>query len=157
MPPAILLSVGRGILQVSIHFFSQLRLAQMNTPIPLWIIITSLLIAALAMFVGLSLYISPAAFIENTNFSDPNVRLLANMWAARQIAIGGIIGYSAIKKSARMLTIALAAYCLMNIQDVGIGVIGSDTGLMAGAGVFTLLSGTMIVFLTRNNREKEAS
>jgi hypothetical protein len=124
----------------------------MKTTIPLWISVASLLIAALAMFVGCSLYISPATFIENTNFSDPNVRYLANMWAARQIAIAGVIGYSVIKKSAPMLTIALAAYCLMNLQDIGIGIVHHDTGLIGGAGLFTLLSGIMIFFINRNTK-----
>jgi hypothetical protein len=122
----------------------------MNKIIPTWIIITSCLIAGLALFVGCSLYISPGTFIENTNFADPNIRFLAHMWAARQIAIALTIGFSTVRKSSPMLTIALATYCLMNVQDVSIGISHNDTGLIVGAAFFTLLSLTMIVLLTRN-------
>ncbi|MBL7992673.1 MAG: hypothetical protein JNN25_14635 [Candidatus Kapabacteria bacterium] len=106
-------------------------------------------IAILGLFVGFSLYISPDTFVEKTNFSEPTVRFLSNMWAARQIAIALIIGYSVIKKSVPMLTIALAAYCLMNIQDLIIGIISHDFGLATGSGLFSLLTGIMIVVLNK--------
>jgi len=117
----------------------------MNGSIPRWIFIVSGLISILSLFVGASLYISPGTFIENVDFSSTGSRYMAYMWAARQIAIAAIIGFSIFRKSAVMLRISLIAYCLMNIQDVGIGIWMNDTGLIAGAAVFSILSGGMII------------
>ena len=76
------------------------------------------------------------------------------MWAARQIAIAVIIAYSLFKQSASMLKIALAAYCLMNLQDVLIGIFHSDAGLAVGAAVFCTLSALMIFTLNKRQETK---
>lgn len=121
----------------------------MTGAIPKWILIVSISIALLALFVGCSLYLSPATFIPGIDFSSPNIKFLANMWAARQIAIGGIIVFSAFKKSKQMLMISLAAYCLMNVQDAIIGIFKNDSGLAIGASFFCLLSASMILGLRK--------
>lgn len=115
-----------------------------------WIRIVAILIALLALFVGVSLYVSPASFIEHTDFTVKEILFLAHMWAARQIAIGLVVGYAAIVKSVPMLKITLAAYCLMNLQDVAIGIYMQDTGLAAGAAFFSLLSMWMIFSLAKS-------
>ncbi len=122
----------------------------MNNSPPKWLLIVSGLLAALGLFVGLSLYITPGTFIEDVDFSSIGSRYLASMWAARQIAIAAIIGFSVFKKSAVMLKISLSAYCLMNIQDVGIGIWIHDSGLAIGASVFSLISASMVVVLSRS-------
>lgn len=123
----------------------------MNYSIPKWIVIVSALIAALGLFVGLSLYYSPGTFIENVDFSSQWTRYLTNMWAARQIAIVAIIGYSLFRRSHVMLKVSLIAYCLMNIQDALIGVSLSDSGLMIGATIACVLSGSMIWVLSKQD------
>jgi hypothetical protein len=125
----------------------------MTVAIPKWISIVSFLIALLALFVGCSLYLSPATFIEGIDFSSPNIKFLANMWAARQIAIGGVIAFSVLKKSSQMLMISLSAYCLMNIQDAIIGILKSDSGLAIGASFFCLLSASMILVLIKASKQ----
>ncbi len=124
----------------------------MISSIPKWISVVSILIALLGLCVGCSLYISPATFIEGIDFSSPDIKFLANMWAARQIAIAGIIAVSVFKKSVPMLVISLSAYCLMNIQDVFIGISKSDAGLAIGAAVFGLLSASMIFVLAKASK-----
>jgi O-antigen ligase len=121
----------------------------MNSSIPKWIVIVAGLISILSLFVGASLYLSPGTFIDNVDFSSIGNRYLAYMWAARQIAIAAIIGFSIFRKSAVMLRISLIAYCLMNIQDVGIGIWLGDYGLSIGALLFSVISGSMIAILSK--------
>jgi len=117
--------------------------------IPKWVTIVSGIISLMGLFVGASLYLSPGTFIENVDFSLIGSRYLSNMWAARQIAIAFIIGFSLLRKSADWLRLSLIAYCLMNVQDVGIGIWLGDMGLTTGASISTLLSGSMVLVLSK--------
>ncbi|WP_045856975.1 hypothetical protein [Teredinibacter purpureus] len=126
----------------------------MNKNIPLWITVVSMLLTLLGVFVGSSLYLSPATFVQQVNFSDPNVLFLAYMWGARQIAIALIIGYSTAKQSSLMLRVSLLAYCLMTFQDVFIGIVQNDSGLIIGSAIFCLLSATMMIVLWKKSDKK---
>ena len=77
--------------------------------IPMWVAIVCGIIALMGLFVGGSLYISPGTFIPNIDFSSPDFKYLTNMWAARQVAIAFIIGYSLFRRSPEMLKISLMA------------------------------------------------
>jgi hypothetical protein len=123
--------------------------------IPLWITIASALIAALALFVGGSLYVSPGSFIPDIDFSQPHTQFLVHMWASRQVAIASAIFFSLLRKSPPMLLVSLGAYCLMNLQDVWIGISLADGGLAVGAGFFATLSGNMVFVLARRQASKE--
>jgi len=125
--------------------------AMSQDSIPKWILIVCGLICLLGLFVGGSLYVSPGTFIPNVDFSSKGVQFLANMWAARQIAIAGIIGFSLLRKSVSMLRISLGAYVVMNVQDALIGVCGKDPGLAIGATFFGVLAGFMCFRLGRNS------
>jgi hypothetical protein len=120
----------------------------MKKSIPKWIIAVSGLISLLGLFVGISLYFFPGVFIPGIDFSSSDVKYLTDMWAARQIAIAAIIGFSVLVRSSPMLGISLAAYSLMNIQDALIGYSRSDYGLLIGATVFCLISAFMIIRLS---------
>lgn len=124
----------------------------MNSSIPKWIYAVSGAMSLLGVFVGCSLYFSPGTFIPNVDFSLAGSRYLAHMWAARQIAIAAIIGYSLIRRSVPMLKVSLLGYCLMNIQDVLIGVSTGDKGLMIGALIAFLLPASMIFVLSKAER-----
>ena len=121
--------------------------------IPKWILIVGGLISLLGLFVGGSLYVSPGTFIPNVDFSAKGVRFLTNMWAARQIAIAGIIGFSLLRKSVAMLRISLGAYVVMNIQDALIGVFQRDPGLAIGATFSGALAALMCFWLGRGRAE----
>lgn len=123
--------------------------------IPLWIRIVSALIALLGLFVGFSLYLSPGTFIPGIDFSEPELNYLAQMWAARQISIAGIIGFSLVRKSPAMLSVSLLAYCIMNLQDLVIGFAKADYGLAGGASFFFVLSAVMIFVLFKKQRSVE--
>ncbi|HMK39815.1 MAG TPA: hypothetical protein VK569_10765 [Bacteroidota bacterium] len=126
----------------------------METPIPRWITVLSALIAAMGLFVGCSLYLTPGTFIPGIDFSSNGAGYLAQMWGARQIALAGIIAYSLLRRSSPMLRVSLLAYCIMNIQDAGIGLFKGDTGLLAGASVATILTGTIVFILARNEKSQ---
>jgi len=115
--------------------------------IPKWISIVSFLVALLALFVGASLYITPGTFLPGIDFSRLEIKNLTDMWAARQVAIGAIILYSVIRKSSSMLEVALIAYFLMTFQDIFIGVVHKDSGLIIGTSFFCLVSVAMLVTL----------
>jgi hypothetical protein len=111
---------------------------------PKWISFVCGFMCLLGLFVGSSLYISPKTFIVDVDFSTSGVRFLAYMWAARQIAIAAIIGFSVLRKSVPMLQVSLVAYCLMVFQDVIIGIVRHDLGLILGS----TFAGVLAVFIS---------
>ena len=125
-----------------------------TSTIPKWITVISGFISLLGLFVGCSLYISPATFIPNIDFSSADIKYLTNMWAARQIAIAGIIGYSLFRQSVSMLKISLIAYSIMNVQDIFIGVSKSDNGLIIGATVACVLASTIVFILSKRKKRE---
>ncbi len=106
-------------------------------------------ICLLGLFVGGSLYIAPATFIPGVDFSSSAVKTLTDMWAARQVAIAAIIGFSLLRKSVAMLQVSLVAYFLMTLQDIFIGVARSDVGLIAGSAFFCAVSVLLLWNLAR--------
>lgn len=114
---------------------------------PLWIRIVSGLMALLGMFVGISLYISPDAFMPDIDFRANGADYLAQMWAARQIAIASVIAFSVVCNSVPMFLVSQLAYSIMNGQDIVIGLLRQDQGLAGGAGFFFLLSLIMMMAL----------
>jgi hypothetical protein len=98
----------------------------------------------------------PGTFIPGIDFSKPEINYLTQMWAARQIAIAGIIGFSLIRKSPVMLSVSLLAYCIMNLQDLIIGISRADYGLAGGASFFFILPALMIFVLARKQRTASA-
>ena len=120
-----------------------------NGVIPKWILIVSSFICLLGIFVGCSLYLSPGTFIEGVDFSSSGTRYLASMWGARQITLGTIIGFSVFRKSVPMLQLSLGAYSLMNVQDVAIGALRGDLGLVMGATLFVLGPAYMVFRISR--------
>lgn len=120
-----------------------------TTPFRTWEIAVCGFICLLGLFVGGSLYIAPATFIPGVDFSSAAVKTLTDMWAARQIAIAAIIGFSLLRKSVPMLQVSLVAYFLMTLQDILIGATRSDVGLMAGSAFFCAVSVLLLWNLTR--------
>ena len=123
-----------------------------ETVIPKWIVVVSSLMCVLGILVGCSLYLSPGTFIKDVDFSSSGTRYLANMWGARQITLASIIGFATFRKSIPMLQLALGAYSLMNVQDVVIGVVRGDPGLIVGASLFALGPAYMVFVLERVQR-----
>lgn len=107
------------------------------------------LVALLGLFVAGSLYIAPATFIPATDFTQSQVAFLAHMWAARQLAIAGVLGFGALMNHRGMLLAGLVLYCVMNMQDAIIGAVHHDSGLMIGALFFGVLAGVLAWRVTK--------
>ncbi len=114
-----------------------------KTSLPMWIRVVSSLISALGLFVGASIYLSPATFMPHIDFAANGADYLSQMWAARQVAIAGLMAWSCLRASPKGLQTTLAIYCVMNIQDAAIGARIGDTGLLVGASFFGALTGLM--------------
>lgn len=108
--------------------------------IPLWIIIVCSLLGLLSLVVGCSLFIAPGSSIEHVDFSQPEIKNLADMWAVRQVSIAVIILYSLIRRSVPMLKISLIAYGLMTFMDGIIGIINQDVALAIGSLFFCAIA-----------------
>ena len=103
-------------------------------------VLVSGFLGVLAAFVGLSLYVSPATFVTDVDFSVPAHRSLVLMWAARQVSIAAVILVSLALRRKEMLWIALLAYGLMTLQDAAIGLAFKDAVLTGGSAFFCGLS-----------------
>ena len=121
----------------------------MHQAIPKWVSALSIMVSILGLFVGCSLYFSPATFVKGIDFSAEGVLFLPHMWAARQMAVALIIGYSVFKQSAPMLKVSLIAYWLTIFQDIIIGASHGNGTLIIGLLFFCFLSGSMIIGLAR--------
>ena len=69
-----------------------------KNPLPKWILIISGLFALLEIFVSLALIFSPESVLETVDLQAKGVEYLVYMWAARQFALGFILGFSTFKK-----------------------------------------------------------
>lgn len=112
-----------------------------KTRIPTWVLVATALISLLGVFVGVSLYVSPASNLPDIDLAAKGSLFLVQMWAARQVAIAGVMGYGVIRKSPGIMRTGLLIYCVMNIQDAAIGFLGHNLSLGIGATVFMVLTG----------------
>lgn len=106
----------------------------------------------LALSVGVSLYIIPGQFLPGLDLASSEVRFAINMWAARQVALGGVIVFASFVRKCGMLTGALSVYGVMNIQDAAIGAVKGDAGLVFGAVFFGAVAAFLIVTIHRPPR-----
>ncbi len=110
---------------------------------PTWVTVVIALISLLGVFVGVSLYVSPATNLPGVDLAAKGSLFLVQMWAARQLAIAGVMGYGVIRKSPGIMRTGLLIYCVMNVQDAAIGFLKGDLSLGIGATVFMVLTGFM--------------
>ena len=106
-----------------------------NSQIPKWILIVSILFALLGFMVSTTLLFAPENAIKTVDFEANGVSYLIQMWAVRQFAVGFIFLYSVIKKSKPMLNIAYIFFLVMNIGDIIIGFLQDDNSLIIGASI----------------------
>ncbi|MEQ1588233.1 MAG: hypothetical protein ABL895_20285, partial [Cyclobacteriaceae bacterium] len=85
--------------------------------LPNWILIISGLFALLELMVSVLLCFSPEAVLETVDLNAKGVNYLIYMWAARQFALGFIVGFATLKKSIPMLTLAYIFFLVMFVGD----------------------------------------
>ena len=123
-----------------------------NSKIPKWILLVSILFALLGFMVSSTLVFAPENAIKTVNFDAKGVNYLIQMWAVRQFTVGFIFLYSVLKKSKPMLNIAYIFFLVMNIGDIVGGFSQSDNSLIIGASVMSVVSIAMLYSINRKVR-----
>jgi hypothetical protein len=118
--------------------------------VPKWILILSGILALLELMVSGLLCFSPESAVEQADLNARGVDYLIYMWAARQLALGVILAYATIKRSAPMLTIAYIFLLVMFAGDLAIGFWQGETSLIAAAVVMCALSAAVLFALKKN-------
>jgi hypothetical protein len=118
-------------------------------PLPTWILIVSGFFALMEIGVSISICISPQSVLENVDVGAKGVEYLANMWAARQFALGFIFAFATFKKSVPMLTIAYIFFLVMFIGDLVIGIVHKENPLVISALVMCAVSSALLVALNK--------
>lgn len=126
-----------------------------NSQMPKWILIVSILFALLGFMVSTTLLFSPENAIKTVDFEANGVGYLIQMWAVRQFTVGFIFLYSVIKKSNPMLNIAYIFFLVMNIGDIIIGFLQDDNSLITGASIMSVISVIMLYYINRKVRSEE--
>jgi hypothetical protein len=118
-------------------------------PLPLWILIVSGLFALMEIGVSISICVSPQSVLENVDVSARGVEYLAQMWAARQFALGAMFAFATIKKSAPMLTTAYVFFLVMFIGDLAIGIAQKEKALAMSAVIMIMISSAMLFTINK--------
>lgn len=126
-----------------------------NSQIPKWILIVSILFALLGFMVSTTLLFAPENAIKTVDFEASGVHYLIQMWAVRQFTVGFIFLYSVIKKSKPMLNIAYIFFLVMNVGDIIIGFLQDDNSLIIGASIMSVISVIMLYYIKRKIRIEE--
>ena len=124
-------------------------MTQEPKPLPKWILIVSGLFALLELFASLALIFSPESVLEEVDLHAKGVGYLFSMWAARQFALGFILGFAAMKKSIPMLTIAYIFLLVMFVGDFIIGISQKENSLIISAIVMCIISAAMIYAINK--------
>ena len=117
--------------------------------LPTWILIVSGLFALMEFMVSLLLCFTPQSVLETVDLNAKGVDYLVQMWAARQFALGFILGFATFKKSIPMLTIAYIFFLVMMVGDFLIGIIQKDNGLMIGSLVMGIISSALLFAINK--------
>jgi hypothetical protein len=119
--------------------------------LPKWILIVSGLFALLEIGVSISLCLSPESVLETVDLNAKGVDYLIYMWAARQFALGFIIGFATFKKSVPMLTLAYIFFLVMFVGDFIIGISQKENSLIISALVMCMISSALIFLINKRN------
>ena len=119
--------------------------------IPKWILIVSGIFALLEIMVSISICLSPESVADNVDLAAKGVDYLLYMWAARQFALGFILGFATWKRSIPMLTLAYIFLLVMFAGDLAIGIWQGETSLIVAAVVMCGISAASIFALNKRS------
>ena len=124
-------------------------MTERKTSLPKWILIVSAVFALLEIMVSITLCVSPGSVADNVDLAARGVDYLLYMWAARQFALGFILGFAAWKRSGAMLTLGYIFLLVMFVCDLAIGIWQKETSLIVAAIVMCGISSAMIFALSK--------
>ncbi|HSN62014.1 MAG TPA: hypothetical protein VLR49_13835 [Ferruginibacter sp.] len=117
--------------------------------LPKWILIVTGLFALLELMVTIQLCFSPQSVLETVDLNAKGVDYLIYMWAARQFALGFILGFATYKKSIPMLSIAYIFFLVMMVGDLFIGILQNNNSLIIGALVMCIISSALLFLINK--------
>lgn len=117
--------------------------------IPTWILVVSGIFSLMEIMVSISLVLSPESVLETVDLKAKGVDYLANMWAARQFALGFIFGFATLKKSIPMLLISYIFFLVMFVGDFLIGISQKENSLIVSAIIMCCISSAMIYVINK--------
>ncbi|HEX6333227.1 MAG TPA: hypothetical protein VFZ78_03310 [Flavisolibacter sp.] len=117
--------------------------------LPTWILVVTGLFALLEVIVSLALVFSPGSVVETVDLDAKGVDYLIYMWAARQFALGVILGFATFKRSAPMLTLAYIFLLVMFIGDLLVGISQGNNSLVIAAVVMCVISAALIYVINK--------
>ena len=117
--------------------------------LPTWILIVSAFFALLEIMVSLALCFSPQSVLETVDLNAKGVDYVIYMWAARQFALGFILGFATFKKSIPMLTIAYIFFLVMFVGDFFIGISQKENSLIISALVMCIVSSALLFIINK--------
>jgi hypothetical protein len=117
--------------------------------LPKWILIASGLFTLLEFWVSISLCLSPQSVLETVDLNARGVDYIVYMWAARQFALGVILGFATFKKSIPMLTLAYIFLLVMFVGDFFIGILQKENSLITAALVMCIVSSALLYAINR--------
>ena len=124
-------------------------MTEVKKNLPKWILIISGIFAILELMVSIQLCFSPQSVMENADLKAEGVKYLIYMWAARQFALGFILAFATIKRSAPMLILAYIFLLVMFIGDLLIGISQKENALIIAAVVMIIVSSVMIFAINK--------
>lgn len=128
---------------------NKLNMTEGQKSLPKWILIVSGLLALIELMVSLLLIFSPESALDTVDLNAKGVDYLIYMWAARQFALGFILGFATFKRSIPMLTIAYIFLLVMFIGDLLIGISQKNNSLIISAVVMCIISSVLIFVINK--------
>ncbi len=117
--------------------------------LPLWILIVSGFFALMEIIVSFSLCFSPQSVVETVDLQAKGVDYLIYMWASRQFALGFMLGFATLRKSAPMLSSAYIFFLVMFIGDFLIGISQKENGLIIAALVMCAVASALLYAINK--------
>lgn len=124
-------------------------MTEVKKNLPKWILIISGIFALLELMVSVQLCFSPQSVMESVDLNAEGVKYLIYMWAARQFALGFILAFATIKRSAPMLILAYIFLLVMFVGDLLIGISQKENALIIAAVVMIIVSSAMIFAINK--------
>ena len=112
--------------------------------LPVWIIIVSVLFALMELAVSFLICFSPESVLEKADLSNKSIQFLIYIWASRQLALGVILAFATLRKSASMLVLCYLFLLVMFTGDLFIGLAQKENNMVMSALVMCIISIVML-------------
>ncbi|MEZ5308568.1 MAG: hypothetical protein R2684_15595 [Pyrinomonadaceae bacterium] len=127
-------------------------ISEKTNSVPLWIVLVSLAYALLTLVGVATLVFSPERVLEGVDVKAKGILFLTNIWATRNLAVGAVLAYSALKRSAPMLLLSYVFLLVTLIGDVVNGIVQNEQTFAISSGIVAVLA-MLVAFLIRRRMD----